>query len=363
MKKQKLLISFFLFISLAASACRFTVREIGFSTLSQDIYTLAVIDENANPNDSFWKDFHRQNKDCNIRLDILNPAVDKEHPIIIAAKEKGISFPATVLVSPDRRIFLFGETDFLKIYKKVKDSFLREKMRLNYPEVFAVVFWVNGKDADKNKLIKTKIRQECDAIENIMPSMPKIVKRGPIWMEISGKDFQKESLLLWSLKLESVPEEPEAFVLYGRGRIMGEKLNFKQIMDGGLYKYMSMIGADCECALDRAWMLGHQIPLFWPAETRQHLVKLVGFDVDNPMILAEMSRILTMVKISDASGSVAFAPESIDLDEVFGSLAPKVKVEEQVSGESKTGKMLIYTLLSFVVIVVAGGAIIIFKKR
>lgn len=361
MLKFNILLSFILF-AISASACRFTVREIGFSTLSQDIYTLAVIDENTNPNDSFWEGYHRQNKDCNIRLEVLNPAEEKGHPVVSTAIEKGIAFPATVLVSPDKRIFQFEESDFSKIYSKVKDSFLREKMRAIYPEVFAVVFWVNGKDSEKNKQAKIKILQECDAIGNVMPSMPKIVKKKPVLMEIMADDFQYEKLLLWSMGINSVPEEPKAFVLYGRGRIMGDELSFQQIMDGGLYKYMSMIGADCECGLARKWMLGHQIPLYWPLETRQQLAELIAFDVDNPMILAEMSRILAKETLRDASGSVAFAPETIDLDEMFGA-SEKPQIQQEIEPENKSVKILWITLIGLVVLVLTGGIILLFRKR
>ena len=144
---------------------------------------------------------------------------------------------------------------------------------------------------------------------------------------------------------------------------MGEALNYDQVMDGGLYKYMSMIGADCECGLDRKWMLGHQIPLYWPVETRQYLTNLIGFDVDNPMILAEMSRIMAKETLSDASGSVAFAPESIDLDEVFGSKAPAAEIEETEVTENKSGKILIITLAGLVVVVLAGATILLLKKK
>lgn len=363
MTKYKLIVFFLIVFGLDAAACRFTVREIGFSILSQDIYTLAVIDAEANSNDGIWQGFHQQNKDCNIRLEILHPEKDNEHPVVMAAKENGLLFPATILVSPDHRVFVFEDNDFQSVYSRVKDSFLREWMRKQYSDVFAVVFWVPGKDEDKNRSFATKVQDECDAIENIMPSMPKLVKKGPVALKVSPDDFLKESLLLWSLGIEKQPEQPTAFVLYGRGRIMGEALNYKQVLDGGLYKYMSMIGADCECGLDRKWMLGHQIPLYWPAQSRQHLTKLVGFDVDNPMILAEMSRILAKEKLSDASGSVAFAPESIDLDEMFGSPALKPNSKEITQAENKSGRSLVFTLLGIVVLVVAGASIVLFKKK
>lgn len=363
MTKYKLILLLLVLFGLNAAACRFTVREIGFSILSQDIYTLAVIDTQANPNDQYWQSFHQQNKDCNIRLEVLHPEKDSEHPVVMAAKEKGLSFPVTVLVSPDRRMFVFKDNNSKTIHSRVKESFLREQMRKQYPGFFAVVLWVPGKNEDKNLAFAKKVQDECGAIENIMPSMPKLVKQGPVSLKVSVDDFEKENVLLWSLGIEMQANEPKAFVLYGRGRIMGEALNYQQVMEGGLYKYMSMIGADCECGLDRKWMLGHQIPLYWPADTRQHLTKLLGFDVDNPMILAEMSRILAKEKLSNASGSVAFAPETIDLEEVFGSGTSEEKTEEFVQEKNKSTKSLIFTLLGIGVLVISGASIVLLKKK
>uniref|UniRef100_UPI0032180E64 hypothetical protein n=1 Tax=uncultured Draconibacterium sp. TaxID=1573823 RepID=UPI0032180E64 len=364
MTKYKLILLFLIVFGLNATACRFTVREIGFSILSQDIYTLAVIDAHANPKDEYWQKYHQQNKDCNIRLEILHPENDSEHPVVVAAKDKRLSFPATVLVSPNRRVFVLKDSDFSHNYSRVINSFLRERMRRQYPDVFAVVFWIQGKDATLNEIFAKKVEQECADIENIIPSMPKLVKHGPVAMKVSSNDFLEESLLLWSLGVETQPEEPIAFVLYGRGRIMGEALNYTQVMDGGLYKYMSMIGADCECGLDKKWMLGNQIPLLWDKVLREYLAKVVDVDVDNPMILAEMSRILAKESLEDATGSVAFAPETIDLDAVWGNTLTVKKVVEAQDIQNKTGKMLIYTII-FVLVIIFGvaGSILLRKQK
>ena len=144
---------------------------------------------------------------------------------------------------------------------------------------------------------------------------------------------------------------------------MGEALNYSQIQDDGLYKYMSMIGADCECGLDKKWMLGNQIPLLWNKESRQYLARLVGFDVDNPMILSEMSRILAKESLEGATGSVAFAPETIDLDEVFGTVEAVTMVPEEQVAESRTEKMLVYTFILILVVLFGVAGILLFKKR
>lgn len=324
---------------------------------------MAVIDGTANAGDAMWRTFHEKNRDCNLRLEVLNPQLDAEHPVIKNALQKGIKFPCTVLVAPDEKIFQFEEKDISKIYDQILETALGEKLRTTFPDVFAVVVWIEGEDATKNLVMGNKVTQECAAIENIMPGMPKIVKKGPLSIGVTKDDFQNERLLLWSLGIETVPENPVAFVLYGRGRKIGDALDFKQVQEGGLYKYMSMIGADCECGLDKKWMLGNQVPLLWNADSRQHLAKLVGFDVDNPMILAEMSRILAKESLSDKTGSVAFAPEIIDLDEVFGNSAAVKQSSIIEPTESKSENILIYTLIALFVVVLLVGAVIFMKKK
>jgi hypothetical protein len=363
MKKYTLIFILLITAVFNAAGCRFTVREIGFSILSQDIYTLAVIDEKADANDSFWKQFHNRNRDCNLRLEILNPVHDAEHPVVKNAKQHGIKFPATVLSAPDNRLYLFEGNNILKIYSEILESKLGLKMGTLFPDIFAVAFFVEGKDARKNKTALIHINKDCADIENLMPNMPKIIKNGPVVIPVSTGDFKSEKLLLWSLGIEKVPEEPLAFILYGRGRIIGEALGFKQITEGGVYKYLSMIGADCECGLDRKWMLGHQIPLLWNMDSRQHLTKLVGFDVDNPMILAEMSRILAKETTAGATGSVAFAPETIDLDKTFGNQSSGSNSTSTQQPENEPGKALIYSMIALFLIVSLVGVFILFRKK
>jgi hypothetical protein len=288
--------------------------------------------------------------------------MDKEHPLVKNANAKGLTFPCTLLVSPEGRVFQFATNNISNIYDEILESNLGQELRTAFPDVFSVVVWVEGKNTEQNLIVEQKVKEECDAIENIMPGMPKLVKQGPSYIAISKENFANEKLLLWSLGLDKIPENPMAFVLYGRGRMIGKGLSFKEIQEGGLYKYMSMIGADCECGLDKKWMLGNQVPLLWNQNSRQYLTKLVGFDVDNPMILAEMSRILAKESLSDATGSVAFAPETINLEEVFGESETLKDERVDVAPMSKSKHVLVYTLIALLVIVFAVGTLVFIKK-
>lgn len=220
--------------------------------------------------------------------------------------------------------------DEQKLLDFILNSPVRTELTNDFVDVFSVVLWVEGKDDQMNVELENFIQRDCDRIKNIMPHMPKEVRNGPKVVRISINEFEEEKLLLWSLGIEQPPEEPIAFVLYGRGRIMGGALVAAEIAESKLFNYMSMIGADCECGLDRKWMLGNQIPMLWATGPRQQLANEVGFDVDNPMILAEMSRILAKETNPDIAGELGFGIQVIDLDEAFDEV-PEIKFDEKDS--------------------------------
>jgi len=344
-----------------AEACRFTVREIGFSTLSHDIYSLVVIDNTASTSDQKWNRVRDSLEDSNIRLSVLHPEHDVENPHVKKAISDKSLLPAYLLVAPDGGTLVLEQGEISDIVDRVLNSGIRNSLRNEFSEVFSVVLLIEGRDEVKNAEAGRSIIGDCKRIESIMPYMPKEVRNGPVTIRISAGEFQNEKILLWSLGIEEQPEEPVAFVLYGRGRIIGEGVNAEAISEGMLYKYMSMIGADCECGLDRKWMLGKQIPLLWPSRSRQRLAKNLGFDVDNPMILSEMSMILAKETNAELAGDVSFGIETIDLDSAFDQV-PEILFEEEVPSNSFKNLILISSLL-LVAMVLTGGLILFRRKR
>jgi hypothetical protein len=100
--------------------------------------------------------------------------------------------------------------------------------------------------------------------------------------------------------------------------------------------------------------------LLWPGDTRNQLVKETGFDVDNPMILAEMSFILSREPNPDAIKSITFAPEVIDLDQFFEDTPEGESVPEQI--DRLPGKKLLFVLV-LGIIVVSTGLFLFFRYR
>lgn len=337
------------------------MREIGFSTLSQDIYSLVIIDMAENASDPKWQTIHHQLSEANIKLAVLNPDVDPENPLIKKVKAQDIAFPAKLLTAPNGTMMHLKSSTTTDLLNKVLDSSLRRRLRSDFTDTFCTIVWVEGIDEVLNSRVADIIDRACDKIKNIMPHMPKEVKNGPVSIRIHQNDFQQENVLLWSLGIKDKPVDPVAFVLYGRGRMIGEVLSTTSISDGMLYKYMSMIGADCECGLDRKWMLGSQIPLLWPKENRQQLAHEIGFDVDNPMILAEMSRILAKeVSANTSSGDIGYGIEVIDLNEVFDQ-APQISYETDEEEGDLTWVFI--SIAGLILLILGTGGYLYFRNR
>jgi hypothetical protein len=319
-----------------------------------------VIDKEADASDLAWQRMRTQLEDSNIKLLVLHPENDATHPYVREARNKNKSLPSFMLVAPDGRKLELGLKDSRKLVDMALNSPIRRKMIVEFVDAFSIVLWVEGKDQNRNTIVEDMIQRDCDRIENIMPHMPKEVRNGPMAIRVSANEFDEEQPLMWSLGIKELPEEPIAFVLYGRGRIMGGALNSTEIAENKLFRYMSMIGADCECGLDRKWMLGNQVPLFWSSESRQQLVDEVGFDVDNPMILAEMSRILAKETNPDIAGEVGFGIEVIDLNEAFAE-TPEINFEENAS--EVILNPLVVVILGITVLVLISGLYVFYQNR
>ena len=362
MQIKKLRIILILLLSMSftsAKACRYTIREIGFSTLSKVTYVLYRIDENS----SF---IPKQQTDgfsnSNVKVFGLNLKDDPSSRIIKFAQKQNLTFPVYVLSAPDGRMLALSGNN---IDSTTILSPVRQQLIDDLPKGYAAVILVEGTNSSENNIAQEKILKACDRVENIMPHMPKQVANGPKMITISNEQFQEEKVMLWSFGLDKIPDHPIAFVVYGKGRIMGDSIDYTDIQKDKVYKLLSIIGADCECGLDRKWMLGYQMPLDWPTKTRQDLSDILGFDVDNPMVLTEMSRILAIEnRVATDPDGVSFEPVIIDLDKEFNDV-PEIEHTQDSSTQEdniSSNTTMIYSV-AFVIILIIIGAFIVLKKK
>ncbi len=347
-----------------ATACRYTIREIGFSTLNEVNYILYRV----NATNTY---FPSQLKDdlalSNVKVFSLNSAEDASHPIVEFVRTYKLTFPAYVLATPDGRQLSVVPEGNRTIIQEILFSSSQKQLLAALPKSYATVLLVESSDQAANTNARKIISQACDNVRNMMPYMPKQVDFGPEMKIISLVNFTEERTLLWSLGLEEVPNRPLAFVIYGRGRVMGEQIEYTDMQNGNVYKLLSIIGADCECGLDRKWMLGYQVPLHWPATTSQQLTNLLGFDVDNPMVLTEMSRILAIENRTPANpDGVSFEPQVIDLDEEFDEI-PEVYHGGKEDGSSAAiggGRpVVLYSFLGLALVLLIGTALLFRPKQ
>ena len=222
-------------------------------------------------------------------------------------------------------------------------------------------------DDSENLIARKTILNACKRIENIMPNMPKLVDNGPNLSVVSNEKFLEEKTLMWSLGVEEVPIQPMAFIVYGRGRIMGEKIDYNSIKGDNIYKLLSIIGADCECGLDRKWMLGYQVPLPWPKKVTQHLSNILGFDVDNPMVLTEMSRILAIEnRVPVDPDGITYEPIVVNLDDEFDDIPEIIhntqSKENQLESDDISNNIIWYSLIGFVILIAIGFVFVMKKK-
>ncbi|MCD6347619.1 MAG: hypothetical protein J7L96_09395, partial [Bacteroidales bacterium] len=213
MNKRLITLLTVFFIVIQVIACRFTVREIGFSSLSHDTYSLVIIDSQADPNDHQFLEIRQSLKDSNIKLVILDPAVDKTHPATLAANKANIPFPAVFLMSPDERILPLGDSSLQNIVDEVLYSPIRTHFTDHLFNSFAFVILVESRDPELNKLAINILQQNCNDITDRIPNMPKQVDDDPEILRIKSSDFNKERIWLWALGMDSVPEKPLALVM------------------------------------------------------------------------------------------------------------------------------------------------------
>lgn len=341
-------------------ACRYTVREIGFSSLANSQYSIVVIDQNADPESKHYQKIRNDLNNSNITLIFLNPETDQNHPVLVLSSEKGLNLPATILWSPEGRIVELNPNNTLSLSQQVLNSQLRNDLLKRFYNHFAFAILVESSNEELNNKAFDILTQSCSDINNRMPNMPKQVSQGAMVYRISADQWDEERILLWSLGLDETPETPQVIIIYGRGRIIGDLLAYESIMNQEVFRRLAMIGADCECGLDRKWMLGPQIPMNWPSQNRQALADELGFDVDNPMVLAEMSYILSKEQINNLDTDVSFAPEEIDLNELFGN-----KTKTELLPENQTTTRFVHNailILSLSLLILAVGGILFFRR-
>jgi hypothetical protein len=177
------------------------------------------------------------------------------------------------------------------------DSPMRSEILKHLLEAYAVILVAEGNLGSENERARSAANAAAEAIAKLMPKMPKPVDVPPQVVVIPHEQYAVEASMLWSLGMDSKPsEEVQAVVLVGRGRRLGPVLRADELTSTGLQSILAVAGQDCECDLDRSWMQGPMIPLRWGPDRQKAAFDALDFDPENPLVKAEISRILARGK-------------------------------------------------------------------
>ena len=288
-----------------ALACKYNVRDVGFVDLGGQRYNLygyVGADTPADITSSLKQISYAALLDSNIKVEIINTAQQKDHPAIEYLDLLQIqSLPALVLVSPSKEALAIDITKPDQPFKQglwaVLDNIIsspkRDEIVRQVSNTFGVVLLIEGPEPSENKRAAEIARGAIEKISGSMESLPKDISQPPVSVVIERELFSREKVLLWSLGLDiNKITEPCAAVLYGRVRVMGPVLKGEEITQTRLTNFLSVIGADCECGLDRRWMQGPMLPVQWDEQLQSQAAKNLGFDPENPMVKIEVSQIL-----------------------------------------------------------------------
>jgi hypothetical protein len=287
-------------------ACRYTVREIGYADFGVNPYRLYFFYDSTTPEDQV-KTFRRVTYaalyDANVVVELVNIEKDTNSVGLEFLKiHPTQKLPATVLVSPDGRSLAFefpvGAGEFKNsVWEQIENivtSPLRRQILPRLAQTYGAALLVEGTDAAQNRQAREIVQKAIAEIKKMLGQMPKTVDKPPELVTLPFNQRNSEKVLLWSLGSDLNQTAPQVAILYGRGRRMGPILSGENLTENNLLNLLGLIGADCECGLDRAWLLGMMFPLRWPTELREQLVKQLGFDVENPAVKSEMSQILAI---------------------------------------------------------------------
>ena len=301
-------------------ACRYTVREAGFVEVAPAPYRLVVFVGPETP--PAWVDRLRNTatatfSDANVQLQVLDTSTAlPAEAVSLRNRHRLEQLPAAVLLGADDRSLPLplpapsGKADdpTWALLEAVVASPVRDALLKSVCESFAVVLLAEGDDPERNRRAHTAAEGAVQQLAKVKDQFPKPVKRLPQVVTVPAASAEREQVLLWGLGLDrSDHREPSVAVVYGRLRRVGRPLHGPELTQTDLFQTLRVLGLDCECDLDRAWMRGPLIPVRWSAEVQAAVAKELGFDPENPVVKAEISGILARGRSSAGRASFALS--------------------------------------------------------
>ena len=277
---------FVFFVAVSVWACRYSVRDTGFVDLGLEAYRLRWVPESG------------ASAEVRSKAELLL----RDSNVVWDEDPAGEGFPRTAglyLRDVEGRILslpLPNPSDATAVLRGVEmavTSPLRERVYREGLRAYALVLLLEGTDGEANARVRQDVDSAITATARLLSSMPKPVETPPQLVAVSLKEQATEKVLVWGLGLDPAStDSPRVVLVFGRGRRLGLPLEGPLITQTALRDRLLLIGQDCECDLDRAWLKGPLLPGRWGRELQQAALDTLGFDPGNPMVRAEISRIV-----------------------------------------------------------------------
>ena len=200
---------FFLFIASCfiyspnALACKYTVRDIGFTDLGSSPYQLYFYVDAGTPQDiinSFERFAYASLLESNVETHTIHVQQQKNHQALAFLNAQKRSLPLVILVDERGRTINLPlnltngdvKQNIWQTVESAVSSHLRQKIVDLVTTTFGVVLLIEGTDNTANDLAVSRIDKAVDDISQIQRIMPKPVKGRPQVVKLSRKDFLQE---------------------------------------------------------------------------------------------------------------------------------------------------------------------------
>jgi hypothetical protein len=249
---------------------------------------------------------------------------------------------------------------------------------------FAVVLLIESDEPQKNQQATLAIETSLMQIAQQMAFMPKRIQAPPVLVRLTPEDAVQHHPFLRELGIQD-RSAPATMILYGRLRTMGPVFFGEDITDKTLTAYLSVIGADCECDLDRRLLHTPMLIHHWPRPMYEAATEALGFDPEHPEVKMEISQIIADHGPVDTGDlkipEVAFGYQEFVIDDSTMPLAesdgahldtsvtaadnrtPEKRVHPLALPITPSGKLPLYGLFALACAVIVTGIIIVCRKR
>lgn len=289
-------------LAMQAFACRYSVRDTGFVDLGDEPYRLVLSGQLPPVGRIYAQLAARTFRNANIHLVTPDTSAPGESALLLqdaTGRTLELARGAAVPTETGTVTTLLEGVALSPARSEIQELALKS---------MAVLVVVDGTNAAGNARVLVSAEEAIRSISRGMASLPKPAGAAPALVRIPMARQAQERITLWGLGFDpAAASDPRVAIIFGRGRRLGAPLEGAWVTRTALEERLGVIGQDCECDLDRAWMKGPLLPARWPESRQQQAVLALGFDPENPMVRTEISLIVLR---GQGSGQRRAAPRS-----------------------------------------------------